>query len=68
MRHGTPVGGGFKVGDPVRVTSKKEHVDNAPGIITGYANMLIRVRLRIGTGTVIVFVPYKEIQKEEKKG
>lgn len=69
MIHGTKVGGGYKTGDPVRVTSKEDFVVNAPGVVTGKRDdERIRVRLRVGTNTTSVFVLPDKLTREEKTG
>lgn len=65
MKHGQDVGGGYKIGDAVHINCPREHVVGAPAVITGRHTTLIRVRVRIGMGTVTLFVRYSEMEKDE---
>jgi hypothetical protein len=65
MKHGQDVGGGYKIGDAVRINCPREHVVGASAVVTGRHTPLIRVRVRIGMGTVTLFVRYSEMEKDE---
>jgi hypothetical protein len=45
MRHGTKLPSGFVVGQRVKVTSKKLHIDGMPGLVTGDSPSHVRVRI-----------------------
>ena len=65
MKHGQAVGNGYKIGDAVRINCPREHVVGASAVITGSHMPLIRVRVRIGMGTVTLFVKYGEMEHDK---
>jgi len=45
VKHGTQLPFGLVVGQRVKVTSKKHHIEGMPGIVTGASPAHVRVRI-----------------------